>query len=63
MEPERDDDTEDVFDAIDRLEWKLDHLHDDLVALREWCRIPRPACYGAAPVEEGRAERAGEEQA
>lgn len=62
MNPAPDDQTEDVFDAIDRVEGKLDHLHDDLVALREWCRIPRPACYGAAPVEEGRAERAQEEE-
>jgi hypothetical protein len=61
MQTQHDDDGEDIFDAIDRLENKLDHLHDDLVAIREWCRIPRPACYGAAPTEEGRAERAPEE--
>jgi hypothetical protein len=61
MTPTPDDDGEDIFEVVGRLENKLDHIHDDLAAIREWCRIPRPACYGAAPVEDERAPRAEEE--
>lgn len=52
-----------------QLSGKLDHIHDDLVAVREWARIPRPECYPAPPPEpgrrrqaNGREERQGEEQ-
>lgn len=32
-------------DRLDRAESNADHLHDDVMAMREWMRIPRPGCY------------------
>ena len=61
MEPEPEGELESWWDGLDRIESKLDHLHDDLVAMREWMRIPRPACYPLEVHDEGRAERGQEE--
>jgi hypothetical protein len=36
---------------VEQLLATIDHMHDDLVALREWARIPRPACYPAIDQE------------
>lgn len=46
---------------LDVIEGQQAHMHADLVALREWCRIPRPECYPETPPDEERAERAQEE--
>lgn len=51
----------DLSSAIISLDEKLDHLHDDVMAMREWMRIPRTACYPTEPAEKEGAERAGEE--
>jgi hypothetical protein len=61
MEPERDQWSDDLWAAFDTLEAKLDHLHADVRAMREWMRIPRPECYPLEVHDEGRAERAQEE--
>lgn len=53
--------TDDLWAAFDTLEEKLDHLHEDVKAMREWMRIPRPECYPLEVHDEGRAERAQEE--
>lgn len=36
-----------VGDSLRALAGNLDHLHQDLVGLREVARIPRPECYPA----------------
>lgn len=35
-------------DLVEQLHGKLDHVHDDLVALRATAGIPRPECYETA---------------
>ncbi|MDP3912082.1 MAG: hypothetical protein Q8Q14_16995 [Gemmatimonadales bacterium] len=36
-----------LADAVRALSGNLDHIHDDLVGLRERANIPRPQCYPA----------------
>ena len=54
-----------IFDRVDdgerrlaRLADNLDHLHDDVIALRERANVPRPECYPPAPRPRVRARRA-----
>lgn len=61
-EPIPDQDGEDVYDALDRLEGMLDHIHADVRALRAHLGIPRPECYPEIETQEGRAPRAQEEE-
>jgi len=37
--------SEGVQAIITTLLGSVDHIHDDLVGMREWMRIPRPECY------------------
>lgn len=34
-----------LAERLERMEANADHLHDDVMAMREWMRIPRPGCY------------------